>query len=155
MIIRTLSESDYEQVLRLYAELDEFHIHARPDCFIHREDHQIYPKDAFMHNLANPESLQLGAFEGAQLVGVVRATLWQESVMVKGIKTVCLDNIYVLPDHRRQGIASALFRRVEAWARAQGAVRLDLHTWGFNENAIAMYRLMGMTPQRYVFEKML
>ena len=75
--------------------------------------------------------------------------------MVKGIKTVCLDNIYVLPDHRRHGIAKELFRRVEAWAKDQGAVRLDLHTWGFNKNAIALYRLMGMTPQRYVFEKML
>jgi len=36
-----------------------------------------------------------------------------------------------------------------------GAVCLDLHTWNFNKNAIAMYQAMGMTPQSYVFEKKL
>ena len=66
--------------------------------------------------------------------------------MVKGLKTVCLDNIYVLPACRRRGIASKLFAAVETWAKEQGAVRLDLYTWDFNKDAIALYRAMGMTP---------
>lgn len=75
--------------------------------------------------------------------------------MVKTIKTVCLDNIFVVPQYRRSGIGAKLFDAVEQWAREQGAARLDLHTWDFNKSAIAMYRAMGMTPQRYVFEKKL
>ena len=75
--------------------------------------------------------------------------------MVKGLRNVCLDNIYVLPAYRRRGIAARLFAMVEDWARERGAVRLDLYTWDFNEGAIAMYRAMGMTPQQYVFEKKL
>ena len=46
-------------------------------------------------------------------------------------------------------------KAVEQWAREQGAARLELHTWDFNQGAIALYRAMGMTPQRYVFEKKL
>ena len=155
MTIRNLTESDYEQVFRLFKELDHFHALARPDYFIDREDQETYPKDAYLHNLAYPSSLQMGAFEDTQLVGLVEATLWDESGMVKGIKTVCLDNIYVLPTHRRRGIARQLFHAVESWAKEQNAVRLDLHTWDFNKDAIAMYKAMGMTPQRYIFEKML
>ena len=83
----------------------------------------------------------------------LKAPTWHESVMVKGVKTVCLDNIYVLPEYRRRGIAAKLFDAVEQWAREQGAVRLDLHTWEFNKDAISLYRAMGMTPQRHVFEK--
>lgn len=64
-----------------------------------------------------------------------------------------LDDIYVLPAYRRKGVASRLFAEVELWAKGQGAIRLDLHTWDFNKNAITMYQAMGMTPQRYVFEK--
>ena len=75
--------------------------------------------------------------------------------MVKNLKTVCLDDIYVLPEYRRRGIAAKLFHETERWARQRGAVRLDLHTWDFNQGAIALYRAMGMTVQRYVFEKKL
>ena len=155
MEIRKLKDSDYEMVIELYRELDELHVQTRPDCFVHREKDEIYPRDAFLHNLSHPGVLQLGAFENEQLVGVVRASLWEESGMVKDIKTVCLDNIYVLPAWRRKGIAAKLFTEVELWAKEQGALRLDLHVWDFNKNAIAMYQAMGMTPQRYVFEKKL
>ena len=155
MKIRKLTEFDYDMVIELYKELDEMHVQARPDYFVHRDKDKIYPKDAFIHNLAYPGGLELGAFENEQLIGIVRATLWEESGMVKDVKTVCLDNIYVLPSHRRNGVATRLFSAVELWAKEQGAIRLDLHTWDFNKNAIAMYQAMGMTPQRYVFEKKL
>ena len=155
MKIRKLTEFDYDMVIELYKELDEMHVQARPDYFVHRDKDKIYPKDAFIHNLAYPGGLELGAFENKQLIGIVRATLWEESGMVKDVKTVCLDDIYVLPSHRRNGVATRLFSTVELWAKEQGAIRLDLHTWDFNKNAIAMYQAMGMTPQRYVFEKKL
>ena len=32
---------------------------------------------------------------------------------------------------------------------------MDLWTWDFNKNAIDLYQAMGMTPQRYAFEKKL
>lgn len=155
MEIRKLTEFDYDMVVELYKELDEFHVQARPDYFVHRDKDEIYPKDAFTHNLAHPGVLELGAFGNGQLVGFVRASLWEESGMVRDVKTVCMDDIYVLPACRRKGIAARLFAEVEAWAKEQGAVRLDLHTWDFNKDAIALYQAMGMTPQRYVFEKKL
>ncbi len=155
MEIRKLAGSDYEQVLEQYAAVDELHAQARPDFFVHREKEESYPREAFLENLANPAVLQLGAFDDDRLIGIVRATLWEESGMVKGLRTVCLDDIYVLPAYRRRGIASKLSGEVETWAKEQGAVRLELHTWDFNKEAVAMYRAMGMTPQRYVFEKKL
>ena len=155
MEIRKLIESDYDMVAELYKELDEMHVPARPDYVVPREKDKIYPKDAFLQNLAHPDVLQLGVFENEQLVGVVRATLWEESGMRKDVKTVCLDNIYVLPSYRRSGVATKLFAEVELWAKERGAIRLDLYTWDFNKTAIAMYQAMGMTPQQYVFEKKL
>lgn len=154
MEIRKLVSSDYDAMLALYQELDRLHVEARPDYFVHRDDG--YPRDAFEHNIANPICMELGAFgDSDKLLGFAEATLWNESGMVKSIKTVCLDNLYVSPVYRRNGIAAKLFEMIESWAREQGAARLELHTWDFNQGAIAMYRAMGMTPQRYVFEKKL
>lgn len=154
MMIRKLVSSDYDAMLELYKKLDEFHVEARPDYFVHRDE--VYPRDAFEHNLANPICIELGAFDDSgNMIAIAQATLWHDSGMVKNLKNVCLDNIYVLPAYRRSGIASQLFQQIESWAQEQGAVRLELHTWDFNQGAIAMYKAMGMTPQRYVFEKML
>ena len=154
MELRKLTSADYAEMLALYKALDEFHVEARPDYFVHRDE--VYPREAYEANLANPICFDAGVFdEQGRMIGLVGATLWNESGMVKGVKTVCLDNIYVLPEYRRRGIAAKLFNAVEQWAKEQGAVRLDLHTWGFNKDAISLYRAMGMTPQRYVFEKML
>ena len=154
MTIRNLTSGDYDAMLELYKQLDDYHVASRTDCFVTRDD--VYPRADFEHNLSMPIWVGLGAFvESDKLVGFAEATLWNESFMVKDVKTVCLDNIYVSPEYRRRGIAAKLFAAVEHLAREQGAVRLDLYTWDFNQGAIALYREMGMAPQRYVFEKML
>lgn len=153
MIIRNLTRADYEAVLALYTELDRIHYENRPDYFGKREC--AYPKDAYEEVLEDSECLMLGAFEEDRILGTVRATLWNKSGMIEGIKTVCLDNIYVLPEARRKGIAKSLFAAVEAWSKAQGAVRLDLHVWDFNQGAIALYQNMGMDFQYHVMEKKL
>lgn len=153
MQIRKLVESDYDRFIALYAQLEQLHLQARPDYFTLRND--AYPKEAFLHNLGYPGGLELGAFDGGHLVGFAEATLWEKSGMRTDLKTVCLDNIYVLPEYRHRKIAAKLFTEVESWAKEQGAIRLELHTWDFNKGAIAMYEAMGMTPQRYVFEKKL
>lgn len=149
MLIRNLMAEDYPAVLELHTKLDEYHVEMRPDYFVRRD--VVYPQE---HFLAYPECLEMGAFsDEGKLVGVVRATLWDKSGMRDDLKTVCLDDIYVLPEYRRKGIAAKLFDAVESWSREQGAIRLELHTWDFNKGAIAMYDAKGMTPQRYVFEK--
>ena len=153
MLIRNLVAEDYPAFRDLYTELDEYHVEMRPEDHIHRG---AYPEDDFLHNLEYPDGMQMGAFDDdGKMLGFVEATLWNKCGMREDVKSVCLDNIYVLPEYRRMGIAAKLFDEVEAWSRERGAVRLELHTWDFNKGAIAMYTAMGMTPQRYVFEKML
>ena len=154
MLIRNLVPEDYPAFLELYTKLDEYHVEMRPEDFVPRDD--VFPEDTFLHNLGYPDGMQMGAFDAdGRMVGFVEATLWSECGMREDLKRVCLDNIYVLPEYRRRGIAAKLFDAVESWSRQRGAIRLELHTWDFNKGAMAMYTAMGMTSQRYVFEKKL
>jgi len=154
MLIRNLVAEDYPAFRDLYTKLDEYHVEMRPEDFVPRDD--VFPEDTFLHNLGYPDGMQMGAFDTeGKMVGFVEATLWHKCTMREDLKSVCLDNIYVLPEYRRMGIAAKLFSEVEEWSRERGAVRLELHTWDFNKGAISMYTAMGMTPQRYVFEKRL
>lgn len=154
MLIRNLVPEDYPAFLELYTKLDEYHVEMRPEDFVPRDD--VFPEDTFLHNLGYPDGMQMGAFDAdGKMVGFVEATLWSECGMREDLTRVCLDNIYVLPEYRRRGIAAKLFDAVESWSRQRGAIRLELHTWDFNKGAMAMYTAMGMTPQRSVFEKKL
>ncbi len=156
MKIRKLTESDYTSALELFVALDSLHADARPDWFAQRNKKSIFPQKHFNAGIQDPDCLFLGAFDTADvMLGLVRATLWADSGMIKGLKNVCLDDIYVIPEFRQQGIASALYHEVENWAQKSGASRLELHVWDFNTDAMSAYKAWGMKPQRYVLEKQL
>ncbi len=49
-------------------------------------------------------------------------------------------NVFVLPDHRRQGIAADLMSAIVDWARAEGMVRIVLAP---SEMSIPFYASLG------------
>ena len=148
-MLRRLAEADYPAVAGLWDALEDLHVQARPKFF----QAVPFPKENYDALIADPECLLLGAFCADRLVGFLRATLYVGDGADKTARTVSFDNIYVLEEHRRGGVASALCEELERWSKEQGAKRIDLTVWGFNENALAFYRTLGMKPQRYVLEK--
>ncbi|QDH71419.1 GNAT family N-acetyltransferase [Marilutibacter alkalisoli] len=65
-----------------------------------------------------------------------------------------IQSVYVAPEYRRQGVFAALYRHVEAQARATaGVVGLRLYVERENEKAQHTYRALGMDDAGYrVFE---
>ncbi len=154
MSIRPLTASDYDALLTQIKELDQIHADSRPDYFLPREN--PFPRDVYLESITAEDYLILGAFrEDGAMDGFAMAALKPDSGLIKGMKTLLLDNLYVRTEARRQGIAASLMDAVTRWGREQGAKRMDLHVWAFNEKALAFYRAMGLTPQRYVMEKKL
>lgn len=56
-----------------------------------------------------------------------------------------LNDLFVAPDHRREGVAQALLEAAEAFARESGAVQLSLSTAMTNDPAQSLYEGMGWT----------
>ena len=55
--------------------------------------------------------------------------------------------LYVMPEHRRQGIGSALMRHAEDWARARGDRQIGLQVFQSNQPALNLYHQLGYQTQ--------
>ncbi|MGE4070429.1 MAG: GNAT family N-acetyltransferase [Lysobacterales bacterium] len=60
-----------------------------------------------------------------------------------------IQSVYVRPQARRQGIYAALYREIEARARAAGACGLRLYVENDNHSAMATYVRLGMADAHY------
>lgn len=76
------------------------------------------------------------AFEGNDVLG---------SVMTWGLgdKRSATENIFVLPDWRRKGIAKALITEALVFLKEKGKTEATLGVFGDNRNAIALYQSLG------------
>ncbi|MGB7086530.1 MAG: GNAT family N-acetyltransferase, partial [Phormidesmis sp.] len=56
---------------------------------------------------------------------------------------IYLEDLFVLPDYRRKGIATALLKQLAAHAVSQGCGRLEWSVLDWNESAITFYKRIG------------
>jgi len=90
------------------------------------------------------ESVILLANSDGKAVGFTQ--LYPAFSSVSATRTWILNDLLVLPDARRKGVASALLVAAADFARDHGALRLELETDHDNVTAQALYRAMGWTP---------
>lgn len=57
-----------------------------------------------------------------------------------------LEDLFVEPEFRGQGVGFALFKRVATIARDRGCKRLEWNVLDWNETAITFYEKLGATP---------
>ncbi len=55
--------------------------------------------------------------------------------------------LYVVPEHRRRGVGTALMRYVENWARSRGDHQIGLQVFKSNTAALNLYNQLGYQTQ--------
>ncbi len=80
---------------------------------------------------------------GGRIVGVA-AMSWSFS-LEHGGRGVWLDELYVVPEHRGQGLGTALLEAARAAAIAGGAVAMELEVEAGHERVFSLYERHGFT----------
>lgn len=77
------------------------------------------------------------------------ACIWLGNAIdqVEGDRHAHVFLLYVMPEHRRQGIGSALMRHAEDWARARGDRQIGLQVFQSNQPAVNLYHRLGYKTQ--------
>lgn len=88
----------------------------------------------------------LVADRSGELVGFISAHQWSPPPIYRQELEVYIDELYVLPDYRRQGIGAQLVAAVRAWAQEVGAVRLRLGVLAANHEGLAFWERQQARP---------
>jgi ribosomal protein S18 acetylase RimI-like enzyme len=79
------------------------------------------------------------------------ACLWLGNTVdqVKGDRHAHIFLLYVMPEHRRKGIGSALMRHAQDWARERGDRQIGLQVFQSNQPALSLYHQLGYETQSF------
>jgi ribosomal protein S18 acetylase RimI-like enzyme len=135
--------------------------------FMQRTYQELYPDQDFSHlaqtverYLTNESPVWWVEPEAANPIAVVTtmlsrgvsspvACLWLGNSVdqVTGDRHACIFLLYVAPEHRRRGIASALVQHAIAWSQARGDRQLGLQVFQANQPALNLYQKLGFQTQ--------
>ncbi len=138
--------ADYDAMVALFDELDEFHRQTRPD-FFRPFDGAARTRDQIAGWLVGPGSTVLVAEDDSEVVGLAVLLMRPSSSLVGTVprQVIELDNLVVRCDRRGRSVGHRLLRAVTRWARGQGATQLEVVVHAFNRDARPFYESLGFT----------
>ena len=147
IVIRQATMGDYDALVVLFDELDEFHRLARPDVFC-RFDGPARTRQQIEQWLAGPGSTVLVAEIDRAVVGLAVLLTRPPPAFAGAIphKAIELDNLVVHSGLRSQGIGQRLIDAIVTWSRGQGASHVGVAVHAFNRDARRFYERAGFSP---------
>lgn len=138
----------WEPFAREMAQLDSYNDLTEP---LDYDAIEAYRRE----QLTDPATALFVVEDKTELIGFVTAT-YQDSppVFARG-PAVNIDELYVRPEYRTDGIGSQLLTTAEEWAMSQGADYVTLGVNAKNEPALALYEAAGYTVRRQKMDKSL
>lgn len=93
------------------------------------------------------------AADGDSLAGHAVAQYSESAPVFARGPAVNLGELYVRPERREAGLATALVERVETWATAHDAERIKLSVNDHNQAARSLYEELGFSVRRLKLDK--
>ncbi len=84
----------------------------------------------------------LTAFDGDDKI-IGYALFYENFASFRGQRGVYLEDLYVAPEARKNGVGQLLIKRLAKIAKARGAERMDFLVLDWNEAAIRFYQQLG------------
>ena len=131
--IRKARKTDAEQFVGLVLGLAEFEKLAPPS----EAGRRRLVDDVFRKKKAN----LFVAAKGSELVGYALYFYTYSSFVAR--PSLYLEDLFVLPEHRRDGVGFSVFRRCVDEAMSKGCGRMEWAVLGWNVKAIKFYERLG------------
>lgn len=113
--------------------------------------------ETYFKKLCNDTSIETQiAYKDDHAVGYINGFIQNEDYhLPPHDKVAIVENLGVLPEYQKQGIAKSLYERFARWCKDQGIVTISVESYYQNKNAISFYQSLGFTPSDLVLKKTL
>lgn len=115
-----------------------------------RADVEARARPLFEQQIKAPDQAIFLAEHGGAIVGIVRCADVKGSPLLLPDRYCYITSVFVRPDHRRQGVLSALMDRAEDWARSRGLADMRLHNSTLHAMARAAWDQLGFAVNEEV-----
>ncbi|GAA5647392.1 MULTISPECIES: GNAT family N-acetyltransferase [Vibrio] len=133
---------DLNQLNELMFQLHHEHHQQSPEHFKTAEE--IEQEKSIARYLDDPECFVFVARFEETLVGFVSGHFCElVSSVSKPVPMGSIDELYVLPAYRKQGIAIQLCQRIERSFKECGVEQMFVEVWHFNDSAVELYKNLG------------
>jgi GNAT superfamily N-acetyltransferase len=147
--IRRATVADLSTVVELrIALLREYEAH--PIYGRLRPDAAARARPLFEHQLLAPDQAIFLASRDGRIAGLARCADTKGSPMLMPDRYCYVTSVYVKPEHRRQGVLSALMDQVEAWARERGLTEMRLHNSTMHADTRSAWDQLGFVVNEEV-----
>lgn len=140
-------------MIRLLGQVGQVHHEIRPDIF--RDGALKYDEKALEALLREENKPIFIGEDGGQVLGYCFCVL--KDYRGSGVQTdrieLYIDDLCVEEAARGQGVATALYRYVKAFAREIGCSHISLNVWCGNDGAQRFYEKMGLKPRHIIMEQ--
>ena len=155
MTIRQAEKSHIPGLIRLLRQVGSIHHEIRPDIF--RAGAIKYTEQDLEELLKDENKPIFVAVEDENVLGYCFCqveTIRGSTVLTDRVE-IYIDDLCVEETCRGQGVATALYRHVTAWAKELGCDFISLNVWCGNDSAMRFYEKCGMKPQKIGMETIL
>lgn len=153
MDIRLAQHQDISGLIRLLLQVGQVHHELRPDIFV---TGTLKYDEAALAALLNDESRPVFvAMENGQVLGYCFCILreYQKGGVSTQRKELYIDDLCVEEQYRGHGIAEALYRHAQQYAKEIGCSFVTLNVWCGNDRAMGFYQKMGLRPRNIMMEQ--
>ncbi|MDS1269163.1 GNAT family N-acetyltransferase [Lipingzhangella sp. LS1_29] len=150
---RYLRASEVDELAELWQGLHRHHVASTPhldDLISPVNDDESWQRRRrhYAAWLAEPDTLAILAERDGTKLGYAMVTVQQDrrGSWNRGERVATLQTLTVAPEHRRQGVGSALLEEVRRQLGASGISDLELAAVSGNEEAMRFYEREGFRP---------
>jgi len=145
--IRRAGPDDYEDICDMADLMDQPQREALPDRF-RKPTGPVRLRDRTEKLMRDPNTFLAVAELDGRVVGVTNCGLVRmgDFPQKHPLSSLLVRGIVVLPELRRQRIATALVGKAIEWAREQGATEVQANVYDFNEPAAAFFASLRLAP---------
>lgn len=153
--VRPAREADYSAIEALALRLHALDQKALPEI-LKANPKYITSRGTYLNVLDDRNAAFFVADRADQIVGFVYGWVEKEDDDLHKPETVAnIGELYVLPPHRRIGVATALLTKLIEWARRHRATRLITISYSYATAAQALYAKLGLEPRSIKLERKL